>query len=228
MSLKPLVIAIDGPAASGKSTTARRVAERLGYVHLDTGAMYRAVALKVDRLGIDPEDRAGISLLMETTAVSVRVSEVGQRVLLDGEDVTDHLRSPGVTAIVSAVSSIPSVRTAMVREQQRLGKNGGVVLEGRDIGTVVFPSADVKIFMVADLDSRARRRQKEFEESGVTRTAGQIRKELEDRDRYDSTRDASPLVKANDAIEVDTSYMTIDEQVTMIVDAVRRIQEGHG
>lgn len=222
LSHKKLVIAIDGPAASGKTTTARLVAGRLGYLHLDTGAMYRAVAVKVVRSGMNPEDRAAVCALLPATRVELRREEDKLRVLLDGEDVTESVRSPAVTRAVSAVSSIPEVREAMVREQRRLGAAGGVVLEGRDIGTVVFPDADLKIFLVADLRARARRRQQEEEARGVHVTLDALMQDLERRDRLDSTRNTAPLRKASDAVELDTSAMTIEEQVTAVV---RRAEE---
>ncbi|MEK9138536.1 MAG: (d)CMP kinase, partial [Bacteroidota bacterium] len=149
MSKRNLVIAIDGPAGSGKSTTARLVADRLGFLHVDTGAMYRAVTLKVLESGVDPDDAAAVSRLAGAAKVELQRSGFSQRVLLDGRYVTDRIRDTDVTRIVSAVSSIRMVREAMVREQRALSENQGVVLEGRDIGTVVFPNADLKIFLLA-------------------------------------------------------------------------------
>jgi CMP/dCMP kinase len=217
LSPKKLVIAIDGPAASGKSTTARLVAERLGYLHLDTGAMYRAIAAKVIRLGIDPEDATAVVALLPTTHVELRREDGSLRVILDSEDVTEEIRSQAVTRAVSPVSSIPGVREAMVGEQRRLGAEGGVVLEGRDIGTVVFPDADLKVFLVAGIRARAGRRQGELEARGHTVALEAVVRELEERDRLDSTRATAPLRKAADAIELDTSNLTIEEQVNAVV-----------
>lgn len=223
MSTHKLVIAIDGPAASGKSTTARLVAERLGYLHLDTGAMYRAIAAKVLRNGVRPDDADAVAKLMESTSVRLELRSGFLQVLLEGRDVTGEIRRAAVTRIVSAVSSIPVVREAMVREQRRMGQSGGVVLEGRDIGTVVFPDADLKIYMMAGLRSRALRRQQELETQGIRTELDTLLKELEQRDKLDSTRDASPLRRAPDAIDLDTSDLTIEEQVEFVVRKAQKL-----
>lgn len=223
MSPKKLVIAIDGPAASGKTTTARLVAERLGYLHLDTGAMYRAAAVHVVRAGIDPDDRRAVCALLPTLHVELRRENGSLKVFLNGEEVTEEIRSRPVTHAVSAVSSIPEVRQAMVREQRKLGEAGGVVLEGRDIGTVVFPDADLKIFLVAGIRARARRRQEENNARGIRTNLEVLMREIEERDRLDSTRSTSPLRKAHDAIELDTSDLTIEEQVSVVVRHAERI-----
>lgn len=227
MTLRPrkLVIAIDGPAASGKSTTARLVAERLGYVHLDTGAMYRAITLKVLRSGIDPDDRERIAALLPSTRVEFRNEGGALRVFLDGADVTGAIRTPEVTRAVSAVSRLKEVRAAMVREQRAMGKDGGIVLEGRDIGTVVFPEADLKFFMVASIASRALRRQKELEEKRMHEELDELMREIVERDRLDSSREESPLRKAEGAIEIDTSHLTIEEQVEQVVRIARERME---
>jgi len=228
VSRKKLVIAIDGPAASGKSTTAKLVAESLGYVHVDTGAMYRAATLKVLRSGIPPADATAAADLVESAHIELR-REGGKmlRVVLDGEDVTDEIRTPAVTRAVSAVSSIRRVRDVMVREQRRMGAEGGggIVLEGRDIGTVVFPDADLKFFLIAGIEARARRRSRELRERGIDADPGALRDEIRERDRFDSTRTESPLRKADDAIELDTSDMTIEEQVAVVVGTVRRVMK---
>jgi cytidylate kinase len=226
---KDLVIAIDGPAASGKSTTAKLVARRLGYVHVDTGAMYRAVTLKVLRAELDPLDEESIGRLLESTRVALEDHAGVLRVFLDDEDVTEEIRTPEVTRSVSSVSSLRSVRRAMVREQRRMGEKGGIVLEGRDIGTVVFPDADVKFFVVASINERARRRLREIRQTGVEADLEDLERELEERDRTDSTRSESPLQRADDAIEVDTSSLTIDQQVELVVETVqRKREEGKG
>ena len=162
-----LIVAIDGLAGSGKSTTAKLVAKRLGYMHIDTGAMYRAVALKMLRQGVEITDREGIEELLEDTTVSERESDGQTSVLLDGEDVTTEIRTPEISLWVGPVSEHPMVREHLVRWQRELGKQGGVVLEGRDIGTVVFPAADLKVYMVADLKTRAKRRRKEMLSRGI-------------------------------------------------------------
>ena len=214
-----LVIAIDGPAASGKSTTARRVAERLGYMYIDTGAMYRAATLAVLRAGIDPNDRHEVEELASRTSIRLERNPDGMlRTLLDGEDVSAAIRGHEVTEHVSAVSSYPRVREHLVELQQRMGESGGVVLDGRDIGTVVFPDADVKVFMVADLRARAERRHAELSSDGSKTDIGGLEADLRRRDHLDSTRALSPLTKADDAIEIDTSYMSIDDQVEKVID----------
>jgi CMP/dCMP kinase len=228
LSPTKLVIAIDGPAASGKSTTARLVAQRLGYLHVDTGAMYRAATLKVLRAGIGLDEAEKIAALIEASHVQLRDAEGGLRVLLDGEDVTDEVRTPEVTRAVSSVSSIRRVREVMVREQRMMGREGGIVLEGRDIGSVVFPDADLKFFLVAGINARAERRRKELEGQGVTADLHALREEIRERDRIDSTRAESPLVKPSGAVELDTSDMTIEEQVAFVVASARRKIEGGG
>lgn len=212
------MIAIDGPAASGKSTTADRVAGALGFLHVDTGAMYRAVTLKVLRAGIDPSHHKKIGDLIRSTHVELIRSDGRNRVMLDGEDVTDKIRSVDVTRAVSAVSMIRAVRDAMVKEQRKMGATQSIVLEGRDIGTVVFPDADLKIFMVAGIQARARRRQEELRKQGIESSLEVLMKEIEERDRIDSSREESPLRKAPDAIELDTSDLTIEQQVGFVVE----------
>lgn len=220
-----LIIAIDGPAASGKTTTAKLVARRLGYMHVDTGAMYRAITLKVLRSGLAPDDRQGISRLLDSTRVQMRNEGGTLHVLLDGRDVTEEIRTPEVTRAVSAVSSLGDVRHAMVREQRALGEKGGIVLEGRDIGTVVFPNAECKFFLIAGIGARAERRLKELQASGVKSDLKELEKEIAERDRFDSTRELSPLRKAADAVEIDTSDLTIEEQVGIVLRKVRERQE---
>jgi cytidylate kinase len=228
LGARNLVIAIDGPAASGKSTTAKLVAARLGYIHVDTGAMYRAFALKVLRRGVKPDDIAGIRALVRETHIELRSTGTAVRVLLDGNDVTEEIREPSVSNAASAVSGLPEVREAMVREQRQMRKGGGIVLEGRDIGTVVFPDADVKFFMEAGIESRARRRLAELATRGINADLGVLKKEIAERDRRDSTRTVSPLCKAPDAIDVDTSDMTIEEQVEFVVHKVREKMREEG
>lgn len=225
MNQKKIVIAIDGPAASGKSTTAKLVAERLGYLHIDTGAMYRAITLKVveEKIPLDAVDR--IQQLAERTNIQLERRDGQHRVFLDGRDVTEAIRSPEITKRVSLISSYPPVRSVMVREQRRMAEAGGVVLEGRDIGTVVLPNADLKIFMTADVAERARRRKKELEGAGVRVDEEALRVEIEERDKKDSTRETSPLRKAPDAIVLDTSRLTVEQQVEFIVQRAKEIIE---
>jgi cytidylate kinase len=228
LASRKLVIAIDGPAASGKSTTAMRVAEALGYLLVDTGAMYRAVTLKVLRARLPPEDQEGIARLLQSTRVELRKKAGALSVLLDGEDVSEAIRSVDVTRAVSAVSSLREVRQAMVREQRALAKEGGIVVEGRDIGTVVFPDADCKFFLVAGITARAERRLLDLRDRGVEAELDDLAREIAERDRRDSTREESPLRKAADALEIDTSNLTIDEQVRFVLEKVKETMERRG
>jgi len=223
LKLKKLVIAIDGPAASGKSSTARLAAARLGYLHIDTGAMYRAVALKVLQENVSLTDREGISRLVEGTNIRLEPKGGETSIFLDERDVTKAIRGRAVTNAASAVSGVKRVREVMVREQRKMGEKGGIVLEGRDIGTVVFPDADLKIFMVANVNERARRRQRELREQGTEVDLDSLRNEIIGRDRQDSERDISPLKKADDAVVLDTSEMKFDEQVEYIVNMAKEI-----
>ena len=213
---KKIRIAIDGPAASGKSTTARLVAKKLGYLHIDTGAMYRAITLAVIEERIDFRNETAAAEQAARCAIFLEQSENGNKVLLNGRDVTSAIRTPEVTNNVSVVSSYEGVRRVLVRRQRELASGGGVVLEGRDIGTVVLPDAELKIFMIADVAERARRRKKELAASGIDADESVLRKEIEERDRKDSTRIVSPLQKARDAVELDTSHLTIEQQVDAI------------
>lgn len=214
-SMKKITIAIDGPAGSGKSTSARRVAQALQYTYLDTGAMYRAITLAVLESGVDIPS-AEIDALLETLTVRVVQQSDGQHTFLGERDVSERIRHADVTNAVSAVSAIPSVRRRLVAMQQEMGRDGGIVMDGRDIGTVVFPDAELKIFLVASIEERARRRL--LESGGSSPVAVDIMaRELEERDRKDSTRSVSPLTKAHDAVEIDTSNLSIDEQVEDIL-----------
>ena len=224
--MKKILIAIDGPAGSGKSTTAKLVARRLGYVYIDTGAMYRAMTLKVLNSNVDPADETGVVALARRTTISL-VEGGDLRVFLDGVDVTEAIRSEEVTNNASLVSSYPAVRELMVAKQREIGSEKGCVIDGRDIGTVVFPDADLKFYMVADIMERARRRQEELSGSGEELPIVQVVRELAERDRKDSTRETSPLRKADDAIEIDTTRLTIDEQVEIILNYANEATIGH-
>lgn len=221
VSLRHFVIAIDGPAASGKSTTARRVAGDLGFLHLDTGAMYRAVTLKALRVGVNPADPDLLCNIVRQTHVSLKKTDDVLTVFLDGEDVTREIRGRLVTRSVSAVSSVRCVREALVREQRRAAEDADVVAEGRDIGTVVFPDAQLKFFMVASIESRAKRRLSELHGSGSAPSLEELKADIERRDSIDSTREESPLRKAPDAVTIDTSGLTIEEQVAVVVKEAR-------
>lgn len=221
--LSQIVIAIDGPAASGKSTTAREVARRLGLVYLDTGAMYRAITLKAMRQGIDLKDGNRVAELTRLTKVELLISEQGQQVLLDGEDVSVAIRTPEVTAGTTPVSGHPQVREILVQWQRRMGADGGVIAEGRDTTSVVFPDADVKIYLSAAIDARAGRRTKDLESSGIATSSVEQAELLSRRDHADSSRQASPLVKVKDAIEIDTSNISIEEQVQKVIDLAHKV-----
>lgn len=215
-----LIIAIDGPAGSGKSTTARHVAEIFGLLYIDTGAMYRAVTLAALRAEKEFTD-AALSDFLEKLEIRLVPSQDGQRTFLNGEDVSDEIRSAEVTRNVSMVSSLGTVRSALVRQQRAMGESGGIVMDGRDIGTVVFPDAHLKIFLVASAEERARRRAKELESKGEMVFLDEIKRQIELRDKFDSEREIDPLRKADDAILLDTSNMTIEEQTAKIVALAR-------
>jgi cytidylate kinase len=210
-SRKPIV-AIDGPAGAGKSTIARHLARRFGLLNLETGAMYRAFALKALRAGVALDDEAQLIALSATTAIRLEPTAEGNRVLLDNEEVTATIRTPEVTQAASKVSVFPPIRAWMVALQQQLGTEGGVVMEGRDIGTVVFPQAEVKIFLDADPEIRGQRR---FDQMGPKPAidAAAVIRELRERDQRDRTRTDSPLRPAEDAILLDSTHLTLDETV---------------
>lgn len=213
------VVAIDGGAGSGKSTTARGVAERLGFFYLDTGAMYRAFTLKYLRSRQEPHegiDSELIRQLLDTTAVDLRQEHGDIRVYLDNEDVSLAIRTPDVSGFVSQVSAIPEVREWMVAKQREVAEGKRVICEGRDIGTVVFPDAQVKIFMEADVEVRAARRLRELGEKKIDADEKEVMENIKFRDRYDSEREHSPLRKAEDAIVVDTTNLTIEEEIEKV------------
>jgi len=217
--VKPITITIDGPAGAGKSTTARRVAEKLGYLYIDTGSMYRAVTLSALRAGT-PLDDAALGALVRSLNIVLEQSFDGQRTFVNGEDVTPMLREQNVTDAVSAVSACPSVRKHLVQRQREIGLNGGVVMDGRDIGSVVFPNAQVKVFLTADLDERAKRRLTDIVEHATSLTEDEVRDKISERDKKDSERTTSPLVKPEGATVVDTTNLSIEEQVVAVLGLV--------
>ena len=224
-----MIIAIDGPAGSGKSSTAKAVAARLGITFLDTGAMYRAITLKCLRKGVLASDNTALADVMSATAIGFTGVPPAMCVFLDGEDVTDAIRSDAVTKNVSDYCAPTVVRERLVEQQRKAAAGRSVVCEGRDIGTVVFPDADLKFFMVASVQERARRRQRDFLQMGVTKTIEELVAEIALRDKKDSTRENSPLRKAPDAEEIDTTAMTLDEQIDYIVKkTVALAQNGRG
>src|SRR6202011_5250919 len=219
-----LTIAIDGPAGSGKSSVARRVAEMLGYLYLDSGAMYRAVALKALARQLPIDDEAKMESLAAETHIELKPPTKEQedaglknRVFLDGREVTEEIRRTEVGDVASRLATIAGVRRVLVKEQQAAGAGGGVVMEGRDIGTVVFPNAELKIFLDASPEVRAERRWKEHQEKGDTLTVLQVLEEVRERDKRDRERKVSPLVRADDAVNVDNTAMDVEETARLIV-----------
>ena len=223
--MKKLIIAIDGPVASGKSTVARRVAQLLDYVYVDTGAMYRAIALKAARKGLSLEAIDELVALAGDSKIDLLAVDGTQQVLLDGEDVTSQIRSSEISQAASKVAAVSGVRHVLVTEQRRAGHKGGVVMEGRDIGTVVFPDAELKIFLTASAEVRAERRWREHHQKGdaidLTRTLEEVR----ERDKRDRERATSPLVQASDAVLVDSTAMDAEEVARLIVMLARRLME---
>lgn len=211
-------VAIDGPAGAGKSTIAKAVAAKKGYVYVDTGAMYRAMALYFLRAGIASDDEKSISEKVDEIVVSIKYEDGAQHVILNGEDVTGLIRTEEVGNMASATSVYSAVRTKLVALQQELAKTTDVIMDGRDIGTVVLPNADVKVFLTASVECRAKRRFDELKAKGANPDFDQIAKDIEERDYRDSHREISPLKQADDAILVDSSDMTIDEVVAAIID----------
>lgn len=220
-----IIIAIDGPAGAGKSTIARRVAAKLGFIYIDSGAMYRALGLWALRAGVPLEDAQRLEQL--AAAAQIEFEPGGARVLLNGEDVTDAIRTPEVASAASIVSVYGGVRRALVAQQRRIGAEASVVMEGRDIGTVVFPEADVKIYLDAAPEARVQRRLREMDERGQTQAAEQVAAEIQQRDRRDRQRAEAPLVQAPDAVYLDTTHMTIEEVEQAVLKLIReRISNG--
>ncbi|MCI1985948.1 MAG: (d)CMP kinase [Lactobacillus sp.] len=213
-------IAIDGPAGSGKSTIAKLVANKLGFIYCDTGAMYRTATVMALRLGLALGDEAAIMAHLKDLAITFKPTPDGQQVFMDGEDVTLAIREPETTNNVSQVSALPAVREEMVRRQREIAATSDIVMDGRDIGTTVLPDAEVKIFMIASVAARAQRRHKENVAKGIMTPVTTLEEEIATRDHKDSTRSVSPLKKAADAIEIDSTQMTIDEEVAEILKLV--------
>ena len=215
--MKQNVIAIDGPAGAGKSTVAGKVAETLGFVYIDTGAMYRAVAARVLAKGLELTDLNRITELAKKVSIRFTREHGALRVWADGVDVTAKIRTPEVTAAVAQVSQVVAVRAAMIRLQREMAEEGRVVLDGRDIGTVVLPEACAKIFLTASAAERAKRRWQEMKQKGYELDLSALQQELEERDRQDSERELSPLVQAEDAVLIDTTAISIDAVVDRII-----------
>ena len=220
------VVAIDGTSASGKSTTARNVAQRLGWFFLDTGAMYRAVAYEVLRRGVDPNNFEKVAEVVQEIDIDVKPGPDGQITCVNGEDVSAYLRTPDVDKAVTPVSQNPAVRKKLVAIQRKVGEDRELVCEGRDMTTVVFPDAELKIYMDADINVRAERRKKDLEKKGIHISLEEIKNDLMRRDFADSNRDISPLKKADDAIELDTTNLTIEDEVNFVLERIKeRLKE---
>ncbi|MEX2355425.1 MAG: (d)CMP kinase [Thermaerobacterales bacterium] len=222
-----LIIAIDGPAGAGKSTVARAVARALGYLYVDTGAMYRAVALKTLDSGIDPQDEEAAVRVAEQADIRLE-TDTSTRVFLDGIDVTRRIREPRVGAVVSSVAGIPGVRRALADKQRDMAAPGNVVLEGRDTTSFVVPDADLKIFLTADPAERIRRRYDELQEQGYQTIPDQVAREITHRDHLDYTRQTAPLMRASDAVVIDSTDLTIDQVVEHVMTHLGRLASDGG
>ncbi len=214
-------IAIDGPAGAGKSSLSRLLAGELEYIYVDTGALYRAVGLKFSRLGFDTELKGDIEAVLKGTALDIRFIDGAQRVFLDGEDVSDDIRTPIASMMASAVSAKSAVRAFLLDMQRKLAENNNVVMDGRDIGTVVLPNAQVKIFLTADVETRAQRRYKELCEKGEQVTFENVLEDMKTRDYNDSHRPIAPLKQAEDAVLADTTHLTFDESLELLKTIVK-------
>ena len=210
-------VAIDGPSGAGKSTVARAAAARLGYVYVDTGAMYRAIGLAVCRRGISGDDTAGIVATLPAVELAIRYEDGVQHILLCGEDVSDAIRTPEIAQYASKVSAVPEVRQFLLETQRNMAKNGNVLMDGRDIGTVILPDAPVKIFLTASDEARAQRRYLELREKGQDITLDQVLRDIRQRDLQDSTRAVAPLRQADDAVLLDTSDMTLAQSIEAVL-----------
>lgn len=224
--MKPIAVAIDGPSGAGKSTIARAVAARLGFVYVDTGAMYRTIGLAVCRAGVPLGDTAGILPVLPGLSVSLRYQDGEQHVLLGGEDVSDYIRTPEMSKYASFVSAVPEVRAFLLDTQRDMARTHSVVMDGRDIGTVILPDAAVKIFLTASPEARAQRRYLELRQKGETVTQDEVLADMRQRDRDDSTRAQAPLRQAADAVLVDTSELTLEQSMDAVEAVIRRTLEG--
>ena len=218
---KKLTIAIDGPSGAGKSTVAKSLAKRLGYVYIDTGAMYRSVALRAKEKGISPEDKLALSQLASSLRITFITDGEQTHVLCDGKDVTEAIRTPEISRLASTISKQKELREVLVQMQREMGREGGVILEGRDIGTVVFPDAEVKFYLDAVGDERVKRRYHEMIEKGMKVDFKETQEELMQRDHHDMHRDHSPLKKAEDAMFIDTTHWSVKEVVAKMVRIIK-------
>lgn len=217
---KYIIVTLDGPAASGKSTTARLVAKKMGWLYLDTGAMYRAMAVKTVRNGIALDDPSAIAEIARGSEVRLEPTDEKTRVFIDGDEVTEAIRTPEIDKAVGPVCEVPLVREMMVDLQRKISEGANLVAEGRDMGTVVFPDAPLKFYMIASIEARAKRRLEDLKQKGIEIPLAQLMEDIRKRDERDSGRSHSPLKPADDAIELDTSDLSIDEQVQLIIDHI--------
>lgn len=215
-------IAIDGPAGAGKSSLSRLLAAKLGYIYVDTGALYRAVGLKFSNLGYDTNLEGDIEGVLADTELDIRFINSEQRVFLDGEDVSDLIRTPVASMMASAVSAKPPVRAFLLDMQRKLAENNNVVMDGRDIGTVVLPNANIKIFLTADVSVRAERRRKELEEKGQNVSFDDVLADMKQRDYNDSHRDIAPLKQADDAVLADTTELSFEESLELLLNIAQK------
>ncbi len=214
-------VALDGPAGAGKSTIAKRVAKDLGFIYIDTGAMYRAVALKAIKSGITPSDEKEVEKMLPILDIDIRHQDGVQKVFLDGEDVSEKIRTPEVSVAASDISAIPKVRLKMVDMQRDLAGSHNVIMDGRDIGTYVLPNAKIKIFLTASTEKRAERRYKELLEKGTSTTFEEVKKDMEYRDKNDSTRAFAPLKVADGAKVIDTSDLNLEESINTVIEHIK-------
>ncbi len=216
-------IAIDGPSGAGKSTVARAAAKHFGFIYVDTGAIYRTVGLAAYRGGVDRRDESAVEALLPQLEIAMRYTDAGeQHMYLNGEDVTALIREPEISICASDVAALPSVRAFLMELQRRMARENSVIMDGRDIGTVVLPDAEVKIFLTASAEARARRRLLELEQKGMKRSFDEVLRDIKYRDEQDSHRAAAPLKKAEDAIAVDTSELNFDESLELVVKIIRQ------
>ncbi|MDY7032747.1 MAG: (d)CMP kinase [Thermodesulfobacteriota bacterium] len=220
---RKLIIAIDGPSGSGKSTVSRILAKKLDYTYLDTGAMYRAVALSAAEKNVDIDDEKSLRKLCSEIDISVDTKNGSFLISLDGKDVTEAIRSPNISLLASSISAKKIIRDTMLRLQRKIGERGGIVMEGRDIGTVVFPNADIKFYLYASAEERGKRRYTELKAKGEKVTLKHITSEIVKRDRNDSSREYAPLKPAKDAIHIDSTNNTVEEVVERLSEIIKRV-----